>query len=62
MVRDAFFDKPYEPSATGSGAASWEVAPKAAVARGSISANIKHKRKLPALFKAPQPEAEPSAQ
>ncbi|MDE2415199.1 MAG: DEAD/DEAH box helicase [Comamonadaceae bacterium] len=59
VVRDAFFDKPYEPNATGSGTASWEVAPKAAVVRGSISANIKPKRKLAALFKAPQPVVEP---
>ena len=59
VARDAFFDKPYEPNATGSGTASWEVAPKAAVVRGSISANIKPKRKLAALFKAPQPVVEP---
>jgi hypothetical protein len=38
------------------------VVPKAAPARGSISANIKPRRKLAALFKAPVPEAEPTAQ
>ncbi|MBS0608464.1 MAG: ATP-dependent helicase, partial [Proteobacteria bacterium] len=61
VARDAFFDKPYEASGGSSGTTSWEVSPKAAVARGSISANIKPKRKLAALFKAPQPLVEPSA-
>ncbi|MBV2218753.1 MAG: DEAD/DEAH box helicase, partial [Diaphorobacter sp.] len=59
--RDPFFDKPYEASTSAGASASWEVAPKASPARGGISANIKPKRKLPALFKAPQAStAEPS--
>ncbi len=55
VARDPFFDKPYEPSAaTAATPASWEAAPKAATAaRSGISANIKPKRKLAALFKAP---------
>ena len=59
--RDPFFDQPYEASTSAGASASWEVAPKASPARGGISANIKPKRKLPALFKAPQTStAEPS--
>ena len=61
VARDPFFDKPYEASTSAGASASWEVAPKASPARGGISANIKPKRKLPALFKAPQAStAEPS--
>ena len=50
--RDPFFDKPYEPSAAGEAAAtpSWEAAARPQ-ARG-ISANIKPKVKVAALFKA----------
>ncbi|HRN64873.1 MAG TPA: DEAD/DEAH box helicase, partial [Alicycliphilus sp.] len=62
VVRDPFFDKPYEAATADSLPPSWEVVPKAAPARGSISANIKPRRKLAALFKAPVPEAEPTAQ
>ncbi|WP_404300016.1 DEAD/DEAH box helicase [Alicycliphilus denitrificans] len=62
VARDPFFDKPYEASASDSVAPSWEVAPKATPVRGSISANIKPKRKLAALFKAPAPTAEPATQ
>ena len=60
VARDPFFDKPYEPSAaTAATPASWEAAPKAATAaRSGISANIKPKRKVAALFKAPTPVAE----
>jgi superfamily II DNA/RNA helicase len=55
--RDPFFDKPYEPSASAD-APGWEAAPKAATstARG-LSANIKPKRKVAALFKGLQPAA-----
>lgn len=55
LARDPFFDRPYEPSAADDKAqpAAWEVAPKVAPVRGSLSANIKSKRKLAALFKAP---------
>ena len=55
LARDPFFDRPYEPSTAQSSAqpAAWEVAPKVAPVRGSLSANIKPKRKLAALFKAP---------
>jgi len=48
--KDPFFDKPYEPSASAGQAPSWEVAEKP-TAR-SISANIKPKRKVAALFKS----------
>jgi superfamily II DNA/RNA helicase len=49
--RDPFFDKPYEPTAASESAApSWEAT--ARPASRSISANIKPKVKLAALFKA----------
>ncbi|MFZ9137432.1 MAG: DEAD/DEAH box helicase [Hylemonella sp.] len=48
--QDPFFDKPYEADAT-IAAPSWESSSKAPV-RSSISANIKPKRKVAALFKA----------
>jgi len=51
-TRDPFFDKPYEPSAAPESAPSWEAAPRAGVR--SISANIKPKRRVAALFKAEQ--------
>ena len=47
--RDPFFEKPYEPTAS-EASPSWEAsAPKPG--RSSISANIKPKRKVAALFK-----------
>ena len=52
--RDPFFEKPYEPSNADT-APAWEAAAKSP-ARSSISANIKPKRKVAALFKAVQPE------
>jgi hypothetical protein len=62
VARDPFFDKPYEARPQASEPASWEVALKAGVpARGALSANIKPRRKLAALFKAPV-AAEPAAQ
>ncbi|QIL44520.1 DEAD/DEAH box helicase [Acidovorax sp. HDW3] len=64
VARDPFFDKPYEARHQASESASWEVAPKAGVpARGGVSANIKPRRKLAALFKAPvalEPVAPPT--
>ena len=52
VSRDPFFDKPYETAAATS-APAWESAPKTA-GRG-ISANIKPRRKVAALFKMVQP-------
>jgi ATP-dependent RNA helicase RhlE len=49
-TRDPFFDKPYEPSVPSDQTPSWEGVEKP-VAR-SISANIKPKRKVAALFKS----------
>ncbi len=49
VLRDPFFDKPYEAPATDA-APSWEATPRQTTAR-SISANIKVKRKVAALFK-----------
>lgn len=56
ISRDPFFEKPYEASAASDAAPAWEAATKSAP-RSSISANIKPKRKVAALFKAAaQPE------
>ncbi len=52
--RDPFFEKPYEASSTET-APAWEAAAKPA-ARSGVSANIKPKRNVAALFKAAQPE------
>ena len=54
--RDPFFAKPYE-AASAQAAPAWEAAAKAP-ARSGLSANIKPKRKVAALFKAAVPEAE----
>ncbi len=55
---DPFFDKPYEPGTSSEGTPAWEVAAKP-VGR-HVSANIKHKKRVAALFKAPQkPEPVP---
>ncbi|MGE4328894.1 DEAD/DEAH box helicase [Diaphorobacter sp.] len=59
--RDPFFDKPYEASAAAGASASWEVTPRASPARPGVSANIKPKRKVAALFKAPQSAASESS-
>ena len=48
--RDPFFEKPYE-APSSEAAPVWESAKPAAGARSSISANIKPKRKVAALFK-----------
>ena len=55
--RDPFFEKPYEASQADT-APAWEAAAKSP-ARSGISANIKPKRKVAALFKAAQPESTP---
>jgi len=49
--RDPFFERPYEPVAAAQAAPSWEAAPGHHGAR-SISANIKPKRKVAALFQS----------
>jgi len=54
VSRDPFFEKPYEPSSAET-APAWEATVKSP-ARSGISANIKPKRKVAALFKAVQPE------
>ena len=51
VSRDPFFDKPYEPAPVAEGAPSWEAAAARHGPR-SISANIKPKRRVAALFKA----------
>jgi superfamily II DNA/RNA helicase len=53
VSRDPFFEKPYEaPSLEQAAAASWEASPKTTASRTGISANIKPKRKVAALFKS----------
>ena len=59
--RDPFFEKPYEPPQREAEPA-WEASAKAAPAARGISANIKPRRKVAALFKAAEPRApEPQA-
>jgi superfamily II DNA/RNA helicase len=48
--RDPFFDKPYESSLPAEAQPAWEAAAKGGAARG-VSANIKPKKKVAALFK-----------
>ena len=59
VSRDPFFEKPYEPSSADA-APAWEAAARPAT-RSGISANIKPKRKVAALFKAAQPETSASS-
>ena len=56
--RDPFFDQPYEAAAPGDTAVapSWEASARGA-ARSPVSANIKPKRKLAALFKPEVPSS-----
>ncbi|MEP6966145.1 MAG: C-terminal helicase domain-containing protein, partial [Polaromonas sp.] len=49
--RDPFFDKPYEPSATADAQPAWEAAVKGSAVRSGVSANIKPRKKIAALFK-----------
>ena len=58
--RDPFFEKPYE-SSNADVAPAWEAAAKSP-ARSGVSANIKPKRKVAALFKAVPPETAVAAQ
>jgi hypothetical protein len=48
--RDPFFDKPYESTLAAEAQPAWEAAAKSAGPRG-MSANIKPKKKIAALFK-----------
>ena len=48
--RDPFFDQPYEPSAAAEAQPAWEAAAKANPARSGMSANIKPKKRVAALF------------
>jgi superfamily II DNA/RNA helicase len=50
-ARDPFFDQPYEATAAAQEPPAWEAAAKSAPARSGISANIKPKKKVAALFK-----------
>ncbi|MEO8015581.1 MAG: helicase-related protein, partial [Polaromonas sp.] len=50
--RDPFFDRPYEPGAAAESLPSWEASSKSNPARNGVSANIKPKKKVAALFKA----------
>ena len=53
VSRDPFFEKPYEaPTAEQASAASWEATAKTVSARPGLSANIKPKRTVAALFKS----------
>jgi hypothetical protein len=56
---DPFFDRPYEAPAETAEQPAWDH--KSRPARAGLSANIKPKRKVAALFKTPGPTAEPSA-
>ena len=50
-TRDPFFDQPYEAAPVAGAAPSWEAIAKQQAGRG-VSANIKHKRRVAALFKS----------
>ncbi len=50
-ARDPFFDKPYESSLPVEAQPAWEAAAKSGASRSSVSANIKPKKKVAALFK-----------
>jgi len=52
---DPFFDQPYEPALPPEAKPAWEAQPKVALSKG-LSAYIKPRRKVAALFKAPLPE------
>ena len=52
VSRDPFFDRPYEAaSAVPDGQPAWDASAKAGPARSGVSANIKPKKKIAALFK-----------
>ncbi len=48
---DPFFDQPYESTAAPDAQPAWEAAAKASPSRSGVSANIKPKKKVAALFK-----------
>jgi hypothetical protein len=50
VSRDPFFDRPYESALSADAQPAWEAAAKSAGPRG-MSANIKPKKKIAALFK-----------
>ena len=50
-ARDPFFDQPYESTAPADAQPAWEAAAKSNPARSGVSANIKPKKKVAALFK-----------
>jgi len=52
IARDPFFDKPYEASTPDAAAPVWEKSSGSAPSRAGLSANIKPKRKVAALFKS----------
>ncbi len=54
---DPFFDKPYEPSVSVDDKPRWEAEPRSNV--GRISANIKPKKRVAALFRSPAPVSAP---
>nr|WP_316640610.1 DEAD/DEAH box helicase [uncultured Roseateles sp.] len=58
---DPFFDKPYEPSSASSDAPAWESGANAQAAGKTISANIKPKKKVAALFGAKVAETSASS-
>jgi ATP-dependent RNA helicase RhlE len=49
--QDPFFDKPYESTLPAEAQPAWEEAAKSTSSRSSVSANIKPKKKVAALFK-----------
>ena len=52
VSRDPFFDRPYESGTPSESLPSWEATSKANPARNGVSANIKPKKKVAALFKS----------
>ena len=57
---DPFFDRPYEATAEApEQPPAWEKNPRPGSTRGGVSANIKPKRKVAALFKAPEASESP---
>ncbi len=48
--RDPFFDKPYEPAASGDGPAAWEKSAPSTLTPSRLSPNIRAKRKVAALL------------
>ena len=51
VSRDPFFDKPYESTLAADAQPVWEASAKGGGARSGVSANIKPKKKVAALFK-----------